>query len=340
MDDVLDIFVRVNSGGTILSKTDLLFSTIVAYWQSARDEIDDFLSIINNIGDHYEFDSDFIMRTCLYVLDMPIVMKVESFKQDNISLIKERWSEIKTAVKCTIKLLDELGFSSENIISNNAIMPIIYYIFRNGKDSISSQIIKEDIRKYFVVAQAKKVFGNHSNQTLGNLRDALRDIKIFSYEAIKNIKLADDRTLACDSDNIDEWISDFKKGPQTFLLLSLLYPDLKYSQEKFEQDHMHPYSGFSYPSLKKLVLKDRETPLSSTEIADWVAKRDTLPNLQLLTSTENENKLKMKLQDWLSSGHTDRYLPKSDDNYEFRDFINFYDSRRKIIKDKLEAILL
>ena len=340
MDDVLDIFVRVNSGGTILSKTDLLFSTIVAYWQSARDEIDDFLSIINNIGDHYEFDSDFIMRTCLYTLDMPIVMKVESFKQDNINLIKGHWSDIKTAVKSTVKLLGDLGFSSENIISNNAILPIIYYVFKNGKDSISDQNIKDDIRKYFVVAQAKKVFGNHSNQTLGNLRDALRDAKVFDYESIKSIKLADDRTLACDSDNIDEWISDFKKGPQTFLLLSLLYPDLKYSQEKFEQDHMHPYSVFSYSSLKKLVLKDRKDPLSSAEIADWTAKRDTLPNLQLLTSTENENKLKMKLQDWLSSGHTDRYLPKSDDNYEFRDFINFYDARRKIIKERLEAILL
>ncbi len=29
LDDILDIFVRVNSGGTILSKSDLLFSTLV-----------------------------------------------------------------------------------------------------------------------------------------------------------------------------------------------------------------------------------------------------------------------------------------------------------------------
>ena len=31
IDEVLDIFVRVNSGGTVLSKSDLLFSTIVSH---------------------------------------------------------------------------------------------------------------------------------------------------------------------------------------------------------------------------------------------------------------------------------------------------------------------
>lgn len=340
MDDVLDIFVRVNSGGTILSKTDLLFSTIVAYWQNARDEIDNFLSTVNNIGDHFEFNSDFIMRACLYALDMPIVMKVESFKQSNIDSIRAHWNNIKLSIKDTIKLISELGFSSENIVSNNAILPIVYYRLKKGKESLSNQEVKDDIRKYFVVAQTKKVFGNHSNQTLDILRSTLRDTQKFDYTTIKNIKLADGRTLACTHEDIDEWMSDFNKGPYTFLLLSLLYPDLKYAQEKFEQDHMHPYSGFAHSSLKKIILKDSNRQLSSTEVDDWIAKRDTLPNLQLLTSTENENKLKMRLKDWLSSGHADRYLPESDDDYEFRDFINFYNARKKILQEKLESILL
>jgi uncharacterized protein with ParB-like and HNH nuclease domain len=39
LDNILDVFVRVNSGGTILSKSDLLFSTIIANWQEGRREI-------------------------------------------------------------------------------------------------------------------------------------------------------------------------------------------------------------------------------------------------------------------------------------------------------------
>lgn len=38
IDSVLDIFVRVNSGGTVLSKSDLLFSTIVSHWDKALKE--------------------------------------------------------------------------------------------------------------------------------------------------------------------------------------------------------------------------------------------------------------------------------------------------------------
>lgn len=55
IDSVLDIFVRVNSGGTVLSKSDLLFSTIVFHWDEARDEIDKLLSEINKIGEGFKF---------------------------------------------------------------------------------------------------------------------------------------------------------------------------------------------------------------------------------------------------------------------------------------------
>ena len=64
LDNILDIFVRVNSGGTVLSKSDLLFSTIVAHWQNGREEIEDFLKAINNKGRKFWFDNDFIMRCC------------------------------------------------------------------------------------------------------------------------------------------------------------------------------------------------------------------------------------------------------------------------------------
>lgn len=51
--------MRVNSGGTVLSKSDLLFSTIVSHWDKARDEIDKLLSEINK----KERDSSFLMTS-------------------------------------------------------------------------------------------------------------------------------------------------------------------------------------------------------------------------------------------------------------------------------------
>ena len=47
LDEVLEVFVRVNSGGIKLSKTDLLFSTITAKWEEAREKIWDAQKDVN-----------------------------------------------------------------------------------------------------------------------------------------------------------------------------------------------------------------------------------------------------------------------------------------------------
>ena len=66
LDEVLDIFVRVNSAGTTLSKTDLLFSTIVAQWEGGREAIEEFLQKINEKGNGFRFDTDFICGLASY----------------------------------------------------------------------------------------------------------------------------------------------------------------------------------------------------------------------------------------------------------------------------------
>lgn len=79
MDQVLDIFVRVNSAGTVLSKTDLIFSTLTAKWPKGRELMDTLIKNINRPTRKFSFNNDFVMRTMLYVSDLPINLKVESF---------------------------------------------------------------------------------------------------------------------------------------------------------------------------------------------------------------------------------------------------------------------
>ena len=339
LDDVLDIFVRVNSGGTVLSKTDLLFSTIANHWKDARKEFDDFVANINTIGDHYEFDNDFIMRTCLYILDLPILMTVSSFGKNNVATIREDWANIKSAIKDTIALLDELGFSSDNIISSNAILPIIYYRYKAGKDALTDEKVKKDVRRYFIVSQIKKAFGGHSNQTLDKFRASLKKSGEFDYAKLKDLKLAYDNDLSCTKDDIKRWMGEFKKGPYTFLLLTLLYPNLKYSQYKFEQDHIHPDAGFSKSKLKKIITPDGE-PLTVDEIDDWREKSGTLPNLHLLDPKTNEERQDTPLEKWLEQGHEGEiaFLPQGI-SYNFANFKQFYLRRKKMLIEALDLAI-
>lgn len=340
IDSVLDIFVRVNSGGTVLSKSDLLFSTIVSHWDKARDEIDKLLSEINKMGEGFKFSNDFIMRTCLYVLDMSVTLKVETFKKDSVIKIRDNWDSIKNAIKHTVSVLNDFGFNSENILSYVAVSPMVYYLYKGGKLDANS---KSELRKYIVIAQVKQIFGTASNSALTSIRESLKAAPSdsFSMANLKNIRFTGDRNLRYTADEIDAMFDTYEIGAYTFMILSLLYPNLKYSQKGFHQDHMHPYSSFEEDKIKKLVMIDGD-PLDDSIKEAWKRRRNTLANLQLLEGRENESKNATALVDWLQvkeNIENVKYLPVGV-SYELSNFDEFMEQRQKLMSDALKGILL
>lgn len=340
IDSVLDIFVRVNSGGTVLSKSDLLFSTIVSHWDKARDEIDKLLSEINKKGEGFKFTNDFIMRTCLYLLDMSVALKVETFKKESVLKIKDNWNSISQAIKDTVDLLSEFGFNSENIISYVAISPMVYYRFKGGKFDANS---KTELRKYIVIAQVKQIFGTASNSALTSIREALKTAPSDSFKMsnLNNVRFTGDRTLRYTADEIDAMFDTYEIGAYTFMILSLLYPNLKYSQKGFHQDHMHPHSGFEEGKINGLVLPDGSVIDDATK-EDWRRRRNTLANLQLLEGRENEAKNDTPLVDWLKvdeNSENVKYLP-NDISYELSNFEEFMEKRQELMSNVLKKILL
>lgn len=340
IDSVLDIFVRVNSGGTVLSKSDLLFSTIVSHWDKARDEIDKLLAEINKSGEGYKFSNDFIMRTCLYVLDMSVTLKVETFKKESVLKIKNNWENFRKAIKDTVDLLNEFGFNSENIISYVAISPMVYYRFKGGNFDAES---KSELRKYIVISQVRQVFGAATNSALTSIREALKAAPTDSFKMgnLLNVRFTGERTLRYTSEEIDAMFDAYEIGAYTFMLLSLLYPNLKYSQKGFHQDHMHPYTGFEESKIANLKLPDGSV-IDDVKKDEGRRRRNTLANLQLLEGRENERKNATPLVDWIkvmANSENAKYMP-IDSSFELSDFEDFMDKRQKLMSDALKAILL
>ena len=340
IDSVLDIFVRVNSGGTVLSKSDLLFSTIVSHWDKARDEIDKLLAEINKIGEGYKFSNDFIMRTCLYVLDMSVTLKVETFKKESVLKIKNNWENIRKTIKDTVDLLNEFGFNSENIISYVAVSPMVYYRFKGGNFDAES---KSELRKYIVISQVRQVFGAATNSALTSIREALKAAPTDSFKMgnLLKVRFTGERTLRYTSEEIDAMFDTYEIGAYTFMLLSLLYPNLKYSHKGFHQDHMHPYAGFEESKIANLKLPDGSI-IDDVRKDEWRRRRNTLANLQLLEGRENERKNATPLVDWIevtANSENAKYMP-SDSSFELSHFEDFMDKRQKLMSDALKAILL
>lgn len=352
LDNILDIFVRVNSGGTILSKSDLLFSTIVANWEQGREEIETFLEHINKKGDGFWFDNDFIMRSCLVLTDCLVLFKVKTFKRENIEKIKGEWKNIESAINKTIDLLVEFGFNGESLTSQNAIIPVAYHFIKGGNWSFES---KKEIRKYLIRALLKQTYGGQGDQVLSSIREALREKEgendyllkhtDFSFDQLHRARLPGNKSLEVMSDDIEE-ILEYKKGPYTFMMLSLLYPNLKFGQVKFHQDHIHPASLFTDAKLEKYGI-------TKENWERWQYMRDRLPNLQLMEGRENESKNKTPFKDWLDGRDTDgnpnitdiakfkkdNYIP-ADVGLDFDNFEDFYETRKNMIRDELKKMLL
>ncbi len=341
LDEILDIFVRVNSAGTPLGKTDLLFSTIVAHWDGCRDQIETLQEKINAKGEGFQFNIDFIMRTCLVLTECPVRLRVSSFRPENVEAILDNWDEIASSVEAAVDLLVKWGFEGSTVTSANAVIPIAYALYQKC-DRRGSE---PDLRMLFVKSLITSAFGSHGDQVLTGVRKAISltlkpgakfDLKAFE----KKLRLPTGSNFTIDGKFLEELLTT-EKGPRSFALLSLLSPQMKFSQVHFHQDHIHPYAGFASAKLKKLKLTDEQ-------ISEWQQLRDTLPNLQLLEGNENEQKTAMPFGDWLKqeyptaaerkhflNGH---HIP-SNPSFPLHDFENFYEQRKAVLKKKLASLL-
>jgi len=348
LEDILKIFVRVNSGGTTLSKTDLLFSTIVATWSGGRERIESLQKEIN-AGNRFNFGTEYLMRCCLMLTDVPVVYKVKSFRAEYVKKIQTAWPQIAAALHKTADLLVEFGFDASLLSSQNATIIIAYYIYNGGELDDES---KAEIRKYLVHALLNRIYGSSQDQLLRALRNEFREEqsgaeagtshklknKRFSFDSLLEATLPGRKSLAVSTNDIDVFL-EYKKGAASFSVLTLLYPNLRYRDQVFHQDHIHPAAHFTNAKFAEL-----EIPPDKWQ--DWMARRDTIPNLQLLNGHENLVKNKTPLSKWIEEMsdedrtrfRVENYFPEAVD-LAFSNFEEFYDQRRQLLRAKLHEVL-
>lgn len=321
----------VNDGGKKLEKSDLLFSTIVSIWEQGREEIEDLINIINKKGQGFNFDNDFIMRTCLYLMCPSSELKIENLGSANIKAIKDNWENIKNSIIKAIDLLNCFGFCSGNLVSKNVAIPVIYYIYKRGK--LNDESISE-LRKYLIIAQVKQLFGAAGNSALAKIKKELNSHKLrkegFKLSYFNELKFVAQRDFSVNEDLLEMFLTYNKGSPYAFMILSLLYSEIKMNEVPCYQERMHKYAKFNTKNLKSLGIKEEK-------IIEWQKMKDKLPNLQLLVGIANKSKKDMDLEEWFNKGNIDKYLPRKV-SYKLVDFEKFYEKRKDLLKDELKKI--
>lgn len=337
-DDVVEVFIRANSGGTTLTKSDLLFSLLSASWDQSNERMEELLDGLNRSG--FDFDRDFILKACLVVLDQGARYEVDKFRNQTVrELIEVRWDEIAVAISdVTDRVKAETYIRSDKALpSYNALLPLIYsrFQFPGTWDSAS------DISSYLLRALLAGSFNATPDQLLDQIIAHLRERRLFSGSEVLDVIYQSGRPVEISEDRL--WAEGYG-SKNVHLIMNLLYERFNYTplyRDNAPQiDHIFPQSA-----LSKVKMANPATGLMNL-MRYKKPVRDQIANCMLLTARENGFQGKSdQLPDQWFAGKQAAYLeahmiPQDPDLWRIARFEDFAEARKRLIRTRLEGFLL
>jgi len=351
LDRVVRIFIRMNSGGTVLSYSDLLLSIAVAQWSKldARQQIHGLVDDLNKVGSGFNLSKDFVLKAGLMLADIASVgFKVENFNRANMAALEKVWSDVRQATLTTVELVAAFGLSEQNMRADSALLPIAYYLFvrkapENWVKHPSFAAERDRIRLWLIRSLLKSsgIWGSGLDTLLTALRDVIRENhQTFPVSQLEQAMASRGKSLAFGLEEIEDLLDMEYGDRRVFPVLSILYPFIDVRQ-LHHIDHVFPRSRLQ---RRKLAAAG----CTNEEVGQCVAARDSLPNLQLLEGTINESKNDTPPGDWFRKNYPDPaalaavlarhqlgVLPEGP-----KDLPAFVAARRKQMKSRLEEILI
>lgn len=273
---VLDIFVRVNSGGTKLGASDLMFAAMKEGWDEIEEAIEETTELLNSTN--LDFDKAFPLKCLLVVHGRGAEASPEKFSgpegtkllkdmKDNWDRAEQAFKELRDFLKSDLKV-----YADKVVRSYNSFIPLFDYFYFNPKPDERSKAL---MRGYYYKAQ---LFGWYSQATdaVINLLHGVVGKKCPSGFPIAEIK--SHFASRGQSTDLDKWHLDQTR--LRFILLNLVYVDqmggspfdVKFKGNDPHVDHIYPRHA--------LVTK---LGLGTTEV-------NTIGNYRFVGATDNVRK--------------------------------------------------
>jgi len=350
LDHVLNIFIRVNSGGTPLSFSDLLLSLATAEWTrlDARREVATLQDEMNSLGQGFSFGRDRILKAALVLADFDnIKFRAENFGSRNMQLIEDQWSEIRTYLLRATELIAGFGLSDRTMTAENAIIPIAYYLkAKEAPDNyLTAQGHREDreiIRRWLLTSLLRGGYWTGAvDPILLAFRESIRELGAASFpidDFAERVRKRSSKSTDFAKEEVDELLELRYGDRSTFLVLSLLFPGLDLGAG-FHVDHLHPRASFYSRTMKKRGLQGEAA-------ARQKERSEQLPNLQLLRGTANQEKSAKPLVDWLEELSPDQRAASRSDllldglPLDLEHFDDYFEGRRDRMGRRLTELLV
>ena len=216
--------------------------------------------------------------------------------------------------------------------------PFIYQVINKDKTGIHDERVI--MTKWLNTVILKRTFGGQSDTILSSIRKIISsnlDAAVFPLKQIIDAYIGTTKDMRFDEQLIDSLLHIHKDDPNCRSVLMLLFPDVNVNF-RYDIDHLHPKDSFKKENLKLFPAINGNEILRNyyLDSENW----DTIPNLQLLNSSQNRGpKNARSLKEWIEDptnafNKGDLLIPL-DTSLEFEDFHAFIEARIRAIKAKM-----
>ncbi|GAA9187343.1 DUF262 domain-containing protein [Helicobacter pylori] len=321
LNKVLNIFIRVNSGGVKLSYSDLLMSILTASFSSdIREKMNELVDALKDKG-FSNMGQDQVLKTCLLLIGKDTTFELKNFNKNNIKKIEENWEKITESIYNAAKLLETFGYV-KYLGSAYILSTLAYFYFLNPKMDKNDE---EQALKFVRNAQITSYFTPSTDTKLSIIAHSIKEARAF--EAF-NHNLAKHQTCPLKITNdVIEGMVFFDRHSRVFPVLHILYPNLNYKTTTFHIDHIYPKSKF----------KKENEKLDKDFYNCW----NHLYNLQLLEGQENSAKKDKDPEVWLKEEYKNE---QAIEEYKKRNYIDpklklEWENIKEFRKKREEAII-
>lgn len=339
IDDVVEIFIRANSGGTKLGKSDLMFSLVAQSWTEADESLEELLDSLNQSG--YAFERDFVLKSSLVMLGHGAKYDVAKFRDPVIrEEFVDKWAELSTAIRAVRDFLYGKTFlrSDKAVPSYLALIPLIYFRYR-FPEQWASAVGRE---QYILRTMLTGAFSGTPDNLIDRCVKAIQEKGGFDVDEMFQIIRDDGRSLEVTHGTI---LGTRYGKALSHLVFNLWYRDFDYEpaleDNLPQQDHIFP----------QWALKEERHINPST--GRWArrydkATRDQIANLALLTAKDNgfSGKAGQLPEKWLPEQvakdpqFLDRHLiPNDPELWKLDNYPKFIEARRRLIAEKFKPYL-
>jgi len=337
-DDVVEVFIRANAGGTKLGKSDLLFSLLSSSWDESDEQMETLLDAVNRTG--YEFTRDFVLKTCLTLLKTGARYNVDKLRNpDNRKAIVDNWSKITESIRDVKDFLYGKTYvrSDKALPSYLSLIPLIYFRYHYPKKWAAAQARDEYVLRTLLAG----TFSGNPDELIDGCTARIDEVGDWSTKEMFGVARQFNRSLEVTSDTI---FSQGYGSKLIHLLFNLWYRDFNYvpafENNQPQVDHIFPQSV-----LRKVKRENPET--GRLDLLKYYAPdRNQLANCMLLSAAENGGggKTDTPPAGWFADkdeAYLDMHLiPRDPALWELDAFETFVAARADLIEKKFGYLIV